>query len=223
MKRSEINRLIDEAISFIDSHNFKIPQFAYWTPEIWEEKKESSQEIKDNMLGWDITDFGCDDFAHRGLVVLTIRNGNQHDKKTYPKPYAEKLLISDEEQETPIHFHWSKMEDIINRGGGDLVVELWNSNAEEHKLDTPVEVSIDGTRHVFEAGEPVILHPGMSITLVQGMYHRFYAKKGTGKVLIGEVSAVNDDNIDNRFFENLPRFPLIEEDEKPRYVLITEY
>jgi D-lyxose ketol-isomerase len=220
MKRSEINRLIDEAISFIESHNFKMPPFAYWTPETWQDMKESSKEIKDNMLGWDITDFGCNDFANRGLVVLTIRNGNQHDKATYPKPYAEKLLISDEGQETPIHFHWSKMEDIINRGGGDLVVELWNSDEQENKLDTPVQVSIDGTRHTFEAGESITLTPGQSITLVPGMYHRFY---GRGKVLIGEVSAVNDDNIDNRFFENLPRFPHIEEDEKARYVLITEY
>lgn len=185
--------------------------------------KATSQEIKDNMLGWDITDFGCNDFSHRGLVVLTIRNGNQHDKANYPKPYAEKLLIADEDQETPIHFHWSKMEDIINRGGGDLVVELWNSDAQENMLDTPVQVSIDGTRHTFNAGQSSILVPGQSITLVQGMYHRFYGKKGKGKVLIGEVSAVNDDNIDNRFYENLPRFPHIEEDEQPRYVLITEY
>ncbi|ADY12173.1 D-lyxose/D-mannose family sugar isomerase [Sphaerochaeta globosa] len=223
MKRSEINRLIDEAIVFIESHGFKMPPFAYWTPEIWQNMKATSQEIKDNMLGWDITDFGCNDFSHRGLVVLTIRNGNQHDKANYPKPYAEKLLIADEDQETPIHFHWSKMEDIINRGGGDLVVELWNSDAQENKLDTPVQVSIDGTRHTFNAGQSIILVPGQSITLVQGMYHRFYGKKGKGKVLIGEVSAVNDDNIDNRFYENLPRFPQIEEDEQPRYMLITEY
>ena len=55
------------------------------------------------------------------------------------------------------------------------------------------------------------------------MYHRFYGKKGTGRVLLGEVSAVNDDNNDNRFYEDLPRFPLIEEDEEARYLLITEY
>lgn len=223
MKRSEINRLIDQSIVFIESHGFKLPPFAYWTPEKWQEMKTRSQEIKDNMLGWDITDFGCNDFEHRGLIVFTIRNGNQHDKKTYPKPYAEKLLIADENQETPIHFHWSKMEDIINRGGGDLVVELWNSDKDENKLDTPVEVSIDGTRCTFAAGEQVTLVPGQSITLVPGMYHRFYGKPGKGKVLIGEVSAVNDDNVDNRFYENLPRFPQIEEDEKAKYLLITEY
>lgn len=223
MKRSKINSLIDEAIAFIESHSFKLPPFAYWTPMDWKEKQTSSQEIKDNMLGWDITDFGCNDFENRGLVVLTLRNGNQHNKQKYRKPYAEKLLISCEDQETPIHFHWSKMEDIINRGGGELVVELWNSDSTEEKLENPVKVSIDGTEYTFEAGEPISLLPGQSITLVPGMYHRFYAKKGMGKVLIGEVSAVNDDNTDNRFYENLPRFPKIEEDEPARYVLITEY
>jgi len=223
MKRSEINKLIDESIGFIESHGFNLPPFARWTPSDWEAKKATSQEIKDNMLGWDITDFGCNRFDERGLIVLTLRNGNQHDKATYPKPYAEKLLISDENQETPIHFHWSKMEDIINRGGGDLIVELWNSNAHEEKLDTPVTVSIDGTVHTVAAGEQITLTPGESITLIPDMYHRFYSKQGTGRVLIGEVSAVNDDNVDNRFYEDLPRFPEIEEDEPARYVLITEY
>jgi D-lyxose ketol-isomerase len=223
MKRSQINFLIEEAIDFIQNQGFKIPPFAFWTPADWTMHQPNSQEIKDNMLGWDVTDFGSDDFANRGLVVLTIRNGNQQDKTKYPKPYAEKLLISEEGQETPIHFHWLKMEDIINRGGGILVVQLWNSNREEEKLDTPVAVSIDGTVSTFAAGEDILIHPGQSITLVPGVYHRFFAKKGSGKVLLGEVSAVNDDNIDNRFYERLPRFPSIEEDEPARHLLITEY
>jgi D-lyxose ketol-isomerase len=223
VKRSEINAIIDDSIEFIESHGFKLPPFVRWTPADWEKMKATSQEIKDNMLGWDITDFGSGEFGRRGLIMLTLRNGNQHDKKKYPKPYAEKLLISDEDQETPIHFHWSKMEDIINRGGGDLVVELWNSDADEQKLDTDVHVSIDGTVHTFKAGEKVTIRPGESISLVPGLYHRFYGKKGTGRVLLGEVSSVNDDNVDNRFFEKLPRFPEIEEDVAARYVLITEY
>ena len=223
MKRSEINKLIDESVQFIESHGFKLPSFVHWTPADWEARKQTSKEIKDNMLGWDITDFGSTEFSKRGLIMLTLRNGNQHDKETYPKPYAEKLLISGENQETPIHFHWSKMEDIINRGGGDLVVELWNSNTDEEKLDTPVTVSIDGTIHTVEAGEQITLKPGESITLPPGMYHRFYGKNSTGRVLLGEISSVNDDNVDNRFLEDLPRFPEIEEDEPARYVLITEY
>ncbi len=55
------------------------------------------------------------------------------------------------------------------------------------------------------------------------MYHRFYGEKGKGKVLIGEVSAVNDDNNDNHFYEEVGRFPNIEEDVPPTHILISDY
>jgi D-lyxose ketol-isomerase len=42
-------------------------------------------------------------------------------------------------------------------------------------------------------------------------------------VLVGEVSLVNDDNIDNRFFDPVGRFPAIEEDEPPLYLLCNDY
>ena len=70
------------------------------------------------MLGWDITDFGKGEYDRLGLLMFTIRNGS-FDNPKYVKPYAEKLLITEEEQITPYHFHWKKMEDIINRGGGE--------------------------------------------------------------------------------------------------------
>ena len=223
MKRSEINTIIDNSIKLIEKHKFLIPSFSYWSPEDWEREKSECQEIKDNMLGWDITDFGSNDFASRGLVMLTLRNGNQHDREKYPKLYAEKLLITEEGQETPCHFHWSKMEDIINRGGGVLIVELWNSTSDEKLADTSVSYSMDGKRYTTEPGVPIEVHPGQSITLETRTYHRFYGKKGTGTILLGEVSSVNDDTVDNRFLEELPRFPAIIEDEKAKYPLITEY
>lgn len=43
------------------------------------------------------------------------------------------------------------------------------------------------------------------------------------KVLLGEVSKVNDDRIDNRFYEKTGRFPKIEEDEKPVTLLSMDY
>ena len=46
---------------------------------------------------------------------------------------------------------------------------------------------------------------------------------GTGPVLLGEVSQVNDDNTDNRFYEPVGRFPAIEEDEPPYRLLCGEY
>ena len=223
MKRSEINAIIRDAMAFIDSFHFALPPFANWTPEDWAEKGDRCNEIRDNMLGWDITDYGLGKFDEVGLVLVTIRNGNQNNPK-YEKPYAEKLLISQEDQVCPMHFHWKKMEDIINRGGGILMMELYNSTP-DGELDkvNPVDVVSDGVLLTVPAGTVLELQPGQSVTLTHGMYHAFWAKKGHGPVLIGEVSQCNDDNTDNRFLEPIGRFPEIEEDEAPFRLLCNEY
>lgn len=220
MKRSEINKILLENIEFIDKMNFKLPKFAYFTPVEWEEKGHEYDEIRENMLGWDVTDYGHGDFRNIGLFLFTIRNGNIN--KPW-KSYAEKLLISDEDQYSPMHFHHNKMEDIINRGGGNLIVEVYNATEDDQLADTDVTVFIDGHTEVVPAGTKIRLTPGESITLPQRQYHAFWAEKGFGKVLIGEVSMVNDDNVDNRFYETQGRFPTIEEDEAPIYLLCNEY
>lgn len=220
MKRSEINNLIREAIRFFDRMNFKLPPWATWPPERWKEHRKACREIFENALGWDLTDFGSGDFSSTGLLLFTIRNGNpQKDKK----PYAEKIMIVDETQITPMHFHWSKMEDIINRGGGNLMIDLYASDETEGLSDRPFEVSLDGIRRKFRPGDTVRLTPGESITLYQGLYHRFYGEPGKGKVLVGEVSAVNDDLTDNRFYDGVGRFPDILEDEPPLHLLTSDY
>lgn len=220
MKRSEVNKLMKEALEFINERSFKLPPFALWTPEEWETKGSEYDEIRDNMLGWDITDFGSGDFHKVGLLLITLRNGNLFDPK-YTKPYAEKLLIVEENQVTPYHYHPKKMEDIINRGGADLVVKLYNADEKEDFADTPVHVSMDGRNYFVPAGTEVRVKPGQSITLLPGCYHSFWAEGGT--VLIGEVSKVNDDRIDNRFYEKVGRFPKIEEDEAPVTLLSMDY
>jgi len=48
----------------------------------------------------------------------------------------------------------------------------------------------------------------------------FMANRGGGKVLIGEVSMVNDDDSDNRFLDETGRFPAIEEDVEPVHLLV---
>ncbi len=222
MKRSELNSIMQEAVKFIDQLHFKLPPFAFWTPEDWLSKGSEYDEIRDNMLGWDITDFGGGDFMKVGLLMFTLRNGNYKQSK-YNKPYAEKLLITEEEQITPYHFHWKKMEDIINRGGGNLLVQIYNATPEGEKENTPVLVSCDGRNYYAPAGSVVRITPGESITLQAGQYHSFWAEQGKGKVLLGEVSKVNDDTIDNRFYEQVGRFPEIEEDEAPLYLLGNEY
>ncbi len=220
MKRSEINQHIEEAIHFFESQNFKLPPWAYWTLEQWKEHVGNHDEIIENHLGWDLTDFGSGDFKACGLLLFTMRNGT---KKLNLKTYAEKIMIVDEDQLTPMHFHLSKMEDIINRGGGNLLMKLYPSNEREEFAEHEFEVSLDGIKRKFCPGDVVRLQPGESITLYQGLYHMFYGESGKGKVLVGEVSTVNDDHSDNRFFDEVGRFPEIEEDEPIRRLLLGDY
>lgn len=222
MKRSEINAIIRDADMFVRGHGFHLPPFAYWSPEEWATRGLEVEEIVQNGLGWDITDFGQGDFRKKGLFLFTVRNGSPENLRTGKgKLYAEKIMIVDVDQVTPMHFHWVKTEDIINRGGGDLVISLYNATSDEGLADTPVTVSIDGVEHTVAAGGRVVLHPGESITLPPYLYHKFWGE--AGRVLVGEVSVVNDDKSDNRFFEPIGRFPEIEEDEPPLYLLCTDY
>jgi D-lyxose ketol-isomerase len=224
MKRSEINGIIREALGFLRENRFLLPRFALWSAEDWKKKGPECVEIARCQLGWDITDFGSGKFRERGLVIFTIRNGTFEElKKANGKTYAEKVLITAEKQVTPIHFHYQKMEDIINRGGGDLVIRLWNSTPDEKLADTEVRVLIDGTEVRVPSGGTVTLEPGDSVCLPQRLYHSFWGKEGKGTVLVGEVSRVNDDYVDNRFYEGVGRFPTIEEDEPAAYLLYDDY
>jgi D-lyxose ketol-isomerase len=137
--------------------------------------------------------------------------------------YCEKIMVADELQETPMHYHWNKTEDIINRGGGNLVMELYYATADDKLSPEEVTVSIDGVLTTVKAGVPLILKPGQSICLKSRLYHRFYGEKDKGRVLIGEVSLVNDDANDNRFYDKIGRFPDIKEDVKPVHLLVNDY
>lgn len=221
MKRSEINQNIALAKELMETYRFKLPRWAYWSPADWKKAGPEAREVRECMLGWDITDFGLGDFEKQGLTLFTVRNGNLA-RSGNEKTYAEKIMMVKVKQITPMHFHWAKMEDIINRGGGELVIQLYNSTPDE-QLDkkSDVKVSIDGIEHTVKAGDTVRLRPGDSITLTRGMYHKFWAEGGN--CLVGEVSMTNDDTKDNRFHEQLGRFPKIEEDEPPVHLLCNEY
>jgi hypothetical protein len=222
MKRSEINRYIEEAKVFFDQHQFRLPPFGYWTTRQWKSLGHEVDEIRSRHLGWDLTDFGSGDFLKQGLLLFTIRNGKLDDPQN-KKMYAEKIMVVREGQITPWHFHHLKTEDIINRGAGRLVCELYNSDPHGGYAQTPIKVSCDGVVREVAPGGKVVLGQGESITLVPGLYHTFYGEKGAGTALIGEVSSVNDDASDNRFYTPLPRFPAIEEDEAPAHLLCNEY
>ena len=219
MKRSAINRYIEEALEFFAAHCFLLPPWAARSPEEWR-RLPRFPEIADCKLGWDVTGFGGDDFARLGLTLFTLRNG----APGYDKKYAEKIMMVRPGQVTPCHFHWFKEEDIINRGGGNLVVRLYGSLADE-RMDraSDVTVHVDGRTLTLPAGGTVTLTPGESITLLQRQYHSFWGESGKGAVMVGEVSRVNDDQADNRFAEPMGRFPTIEEDEPRKHLLCTDY
>ena len=221
MKRSIINGHIREAKEFIERMRFALPPFAYWTPDEWKSKGPEYDEIRDNQLGWDLTDFGSGVYDSIGLFLFTIRNGNINSPSE--KNYAEKVLIVKPGQVTPYHFHRSKMEDIINRGGGGILNVKLYCSLNPRTLDTQsdVHVSVDGRNYTVKAGTVINLGTGESITLRQGLFHQFWSDDAT--LLLGEVSMVNDDRKDNFFLEERGRFPSIEEDEKPLHFLVGDY
>lgn len=221
LKRSEINACIREADALFQKYGFPLPPFAAWSPGDWTGKGEEYDEIRDNALGWDITDFGMGDFARRGLTLFTLRNGNQKNRERYPKPYAQKLMAVKTNQLTPYHFHWNKMEDIICEGGAVLKIQFRSSAADGSFSGEPMLLHSDGKILEAPSGTVLTLRAGESVTILPGQYHQFWAEGGTAVVM--EVSQCNDDTADNRFYEKTGRFPVIEEDEKPFRLLCGEY
>lgn len=222
MKRSTVNAILRSAEAFLTERRFHLPPFAYWTPEDWGAKGPDVRGIVDDHLGWDITDFGSGRFRECGLVLFTLRNGKPENLKTLRgKTYAEKIMVVDVDQVTPMHFHWTKTEDIINRGGGTLQIQLYNAAGDDTLAATDVSVQVDASQRIVSAGSILTLHPGESITLPNRLYHQFWGAEE--RVLVGEVSLVNDDHADNRFLEPAGRFPAIEEDASPLHLLCNEY
>ena len=224
MKRSQINQIMRDATDFFARHQFILPRFAFWTPDDWRAKGPEARQIVEHQLGWDITDFGLGDFENLGLFLFTIRNSTLDAlKDPKGKNYAEKIMITRESQVTPIHRHHQKMEDIINRGGGELEIKLWNATHDDQLGTDDVTVYIDGVETIVPAGGTIVLSPGDSVNLAQHHWHTFWGVAGKGTVLVGEVSRVNDDRVDNVFHEPVGRFPDVEEDEPALYPLVTDY
>ena len=224
MKRSEINKALKELEAMCKEYRFALPPFCDFTAEEWQNIGHEYDEVRECMLGWDITDFGMGDFNKLGLSLITIRNGNRSMADKYPKVYAEKILYLKEGQRCANHFHWHKTEDIINRGGGNLLVRVYNAlENEDIDYESDVTIHTDGRTFTVPAGSQVKITPGESIHIQQYMYHDFEVEEGTGPILLGEVSQCNDDNCDNNFNPPVGRFPSIEEDEAPLYLLCNEY
>ena len=223
MKRSRINDIMAEADEMIRSHGFALPPFAYWTPDEFKARAASAQAVIDARCGWDITDYGAGRYDEMGLFLFTLRNGRLADlQRGGGMCYAEKLLISKQDQLSPMHTHVIKAEDIINRGGAALIIELYGSDPDGYFDETAGgSVFCDGLRRDFTPGEKLRLAPGESVTLMPGDWHAFWGEGGD--VLIGEVSTVNDDETDNIFREPIGRFADVEEDVAPTHLLVSDY
>jgi D-lyxose ketol-isomerase len=223
MKRSRINDIMAQADDMIRSYGFVLPPWAYWTPDEMIAHKVEAAEVIKARNGWDITDYGKGDYDNMGLFLFTLRNGRLADlQRGGGMCYAEKLLISKQDQLSPMHTHVIKAEDIINRGGATLVIELFGSDADGNcSDDRGGTVWCDGLRRDFGPGEKLKLAPGESVTLMPGDWHAFWGEGGD--VLIGEVSTVNDDETDNVFREPIGRFAEIEEDVAPTHLLVSDY
>lgn len=230
LTRSVVNQRVDVAIAVADHFECYLPDFAYWKIDEWLKTGPEYNEVRDCHLGWDVTDFGSDDFLNIGRVLFTVRNGKFGDAN-YPKEYAEKVLIDPQNQRAPAHFHKNKREDIICRAGGNILVQLTKADPTGNPSDQSFTIQVDGCTKRLLPGEIVRLEPGMSLTISPRTIHQFWGEEGTGYPMDGdrytlssEISSVCDDLNDNFFLVDYGvRFPEIVEDEERRYYLCHEY
>ena len=222
LRRSVINRSIEEAKKAFRQFGISLPPLAFLTAREWACHGPEWGEVRDCMLGWDVTDFGSGRFEQIGRILFTLRNGTSR-KPGYSKTYAEKLLFDPEGQRAPSHFHRSKMEDICCRAGGNILVQLTAATFDDTPSDKPLVVKIDGVARTITAGEIIRLKPGMSVCIPPRTIHQFWGEQGIGLTVSSEVSSVCDDWSDNFFLEPAERFPRIEEDEPRTHYLCHEY
>ncbi|MDO8631564.1 MAG: D-lyxose/D-mannose family sugar isomerase, partial [Phycisphaerales bacterium] len=229
LNRARVEASIARAKEVFQSLHVQLPPYAFWRTADWDQAGPEHDEVRDCMLGWDVTDFGSHDFTRIGRTLFTLRNGNLHDRR-YPKSYAEKLILDPEGQRAPAHFHRTKREDIINRGGGNILVQLTRVAVDDQPDRGSLAVVVDGCCRMINSGETVRLRPGESLCIPPRTIHQFWGEEGTGQridgigyTVSGEVSSVCDDFKDNFFFANLTRFPRIVEDAPRTIYLCNEY
>lgn len=222
MKRSEINALIEKAKEFARKMKVNLPPFAFWPCRKWQTLGSECEEIRLLMLGWDVTDFGLNDYYKTGRTLFTLRNGSSKIKG-FSRQYSEKYIFIEENQAAPVHFHRNKTEDIINRGGGNILVQVSKSNDDSTKSDEPFELSVDGVKRKLKPDQIIRLTPGESVLIPAGIIHEFWSEKGTGMTLSGEIGTICDDVNDNVFLCDCMRFSKIEQDQEPEHYLCNEY
>jgi D-lyxose ketol-isomerase len=223
MKRSQINAALELAHKTMAQHGIRLPEWGYWPAARWKEAGPEMSRITRNALGWACTDFGQGDFDNVGITMFDVRNGTREfpDQGT---PYGEKIYVLKPGQRLPYHFHHNKVEDIISYNGGTLMIQLFNSRPDQSMdEESPGTVYCDGVEKRFDAGQVFEIPHGGSLTIVPGLYHRFWAKEGGDVLVGGEISTISVPKTDNHFGGNARRFVPIEEDVAPNYLLNVDY
>jgi D-lyxose ketol-isomerase len=223
MKRSQINAALDLAQRTLARHGIRLPEWAYWPAAKWKSAGKEMDRIKLNALGWACTDFGQGDFDNVGITMFDARNGTREhpDQGT---PYGEKIFVLKPGQRLPYHFHYTKTEDIISYNGGTLMIQLFKAKDDESMDEaSPGVVWCDGVERPFTAGQVFEIPHGASLTIVPGLYHRFWAKEGGDVLVGGEISTISVPKTDNHFGGNARRFVAIEEDVPPTHLLNIDY
>lgn len=67
-----MNQALKEMELMLNERCFHLPKFCHFTPEYWQQLGHEYDEIRDNMLGWDISDYGLGCFEDVGFSLITI-------------------------------------------------------------------------------------------------------------------------------------------------------
>ena len=221
MRRSEIEAIIEKSLAVMGAEGFRLPSFAGWTPAQWREQAVATKALRAAGLGWNIVEFEKDAFFRSGIAVFTLRMGDYRElSRGGGRLYAEKAFVLFESQRVPHHYHRVKTEDLINRGGGVLGVNLVKVDADGKPLAEAITLERNGIEVSVPADTTLHLEPGESVVLPPGLAHAFI---GVNEVLCGEISLANDDATDNYFLEPLPVPSPILEDVPARHLVLADY
>jgi D-lyxose ketol-isomerase len=221
MRRSQIETIIDKSQAAMMRLGCPLPPFAAWTPDDWRSRAAETATMRANFLGWNIVEFAKDDFFAKGIAVFTTRMGDYRDLPTGAgRLYGEKVFVLFDGQNVPHHYHIEKTEDLLNRGGGTLSVNLVKVMLDGTPTDESILLERNGVREIVAANTSVKLAPGESILLEPYVAHAFL---GEGEVLCGEISLANDDTTDNYFLEPFPAPSPIIEDVPARHLVVADY
>ena len=93
MKRSEINAALRELEAMCKKYSCFLPPFCHFTPDEWKTKGHEYDEIRDCMLGWDITDFGLGDFDKFGFSLITSATAAARSRKNIRRSMRKSCCI----------------------------------------------------------------------------------------------------------------------------------